>query len=436
MILKRREILMIRDINTMVLDDGLELHHIHTDKFKTDMFGVYFKRPLTDREATMNSLLARMLKRGTKTYDTAQKLNVKLDDLYGSIIASSCDKYGEKHVLQIKIQFPNRDRIKDENITKEAWALLMDVVYNQLQEGDGFKAEYFEQEKYFLKQDILARINDKASYASDRMIEEMYEGEAFSVNVDGDIETLEKITSEELWDHYLELMRMSEIDFCFIGNVPVNEILVTVMEKESMFAELRLGQFLLPDEDFSIIDREVKNIEEPMDVNQGKLVMGFRTAVNKNNDLYESLMLGSVILGGGTDSKFFKNIREKESLCYYGYSYVDKFKGLLGMSFGIDFDKFDKTKELALMHLEEMKNGEFTEENIENARKKVVNSLRATGDFPNSFMNFFYNQILSRGNFDFEAMLKRIYMVNKETIVRAFENVTLDTVYFLKGKEE
>jgi predicted Zn-dependent peptidase len=106
------------------------------------------------------------------------------------------------------------------------------------------------------------------------------------------------------------------------------------------------------------------------------------------------------------------------------------------MSFGIDFDKFDKTKELALMHLEEMKNGEFTEENIENARKKVVNSLRATGDFPNSFMNFFYNQILSRGNFDFEAMLKRIYMVNKETIVRAFENVTLDTVYFLKGKEE
>lgn len=427
---------MIRDINTMVLDDGIELHHIHTDKFKTDMFGIYFKRPLTKREATLNSLLARIIKRGTNNLKTAQHINMKLDDLYGSVIASSCDKYGEKHVLQVKIQFPNRDRIKDQSITEHAWDLLTDIVYNQLKVDGKFNEEFFNQEKYFLKQDILARINDKASYASDRMIEEMYEGESFSVNIDGDIELLESVTSGELWDHYLEILRMSEVDICFIGNVPVNEILVTVMNKEHMFNELRLGLFQIPDEDFAVKDREVKYIDEEMNVNQGKLVMGFRTGVNKNNDLYESLMIGSVILGGGTDSKFFKNIREKESLCYYGYSYVDKFKGLLGMSFGIDFDKYDKTKELALMHLEEIRNGEFTEENIENAKKKVVNSLRASGDFPNNFMNFFYNQILSRGNFDFEALLKRIYMVNKNGIISAFENVTLDTVYFLKGKEE
>ena len=58
-------------------------------------------------------------------------------------------------------------------------------------------------------------------------------------------------------------------------------------------------------------------IEDCLDVNQGKIVIGYRTGVAFEDDLYNALLIASDILGGGPNSKLFRNVREKESLAYY-----------------------------------------------------------------------------------------------------------------------
>jgi len=42
------------------------------------------------------------------------------------------------------------------------------------------------------------------------------------------------------------------------------------------------------------------------------------------------------ILGGGLHSKLFQNVREKAGLAYYAFSRLEKFKGLMVVSCGIE----------------------------------------------------------------------------------------------------
>src|SRR5690554_3898573 len=91
-----------------------------------------------------------------------------------------------------------------------------------------------------------------------------------------------------------------------------------------------------------VIPSEIKEMEEEMDVNQGKLTLGYRTNVHYYDPLYPALMVYSSILGGGAHSKLFINVREKNSLCYYIFSRLEKYKSLMLISSGIEIQNFEK----------------------------------------------------------------------------------------------
>ncbi len=80
-----------------------------------------------------------------------------------------------------------------------------------------------------------------------------------------------------------------------------------------------------------------------MEITQGKLVMGYRANVDyADTDRYYALVVGSNVLGGGPHSKLFVNVREKESLCYYIFSSIEKYKSILFISSGIETKDYDK----------------------------------------------------------------------------------------------
>ena len=60
-----------------------------------------------------------------------------------------------------------------------------------------------------------------------------------------------------------------------------------------------------------------QTIKEKLHINQSKLVLGLKIDKMTDFELRYVLSVYSYILGGGPDSKLFKNVREKNSLCYY-----------------------------------------------------------------------------------------------------------------------
>ena len=144
-----------------------------------------------------------------------------------------------------------------------------------------------------------------------------------------------------------------------------------------------------------------------MDVTQGKLVIGYRFNIDyKNEKDYYSLVVGSNILGGGTSSKMFLNIREKESLCYYIYSSVEKYKWILFIGVGIAFENYDRTVELVKNQIESIKLGKITSEELENSKRVLTNAMKALGDIIGAMSDFYFVQNISKTNSTVEEIIK------------------------------
>lgn len=120
------------DMKPIQINNRLNGYMIKTDKFKTDLIGVYIKRKLNKEEVGLNALLSRILVRGTRVHDTSKKLNTYLEMNYGMILVSDVVKYGDYHILQLKLQFPDPNHIMDKNIFDNAIDLIQSLLFDPL----------------------------------------------------------------------------------------------------------------------------------------------------------------------------------------------------------------------------------------------------------------------------------------------------------------
>ena len=177
--------------------------------------------------------------------------------------------------------------------------------------------------------------------------------------------------------------------------------------------------------------QEVLRIEEAMDVTQGKLGMGFSCG----SDDTAALLMGNTLFGGSSNSKLFLNVREKLSLCYYASSLYHRQKGLITVSSGIEFDKFQQAYDEILAQLEAVRKGELEDWELEGAKSTLLNAYASMGDSQGKLENFYLGQAATGQSETPEMLAQQVREITPERIFEAMGTVTLDTVYFLKGKE-
>jgi len=411
------------------IKSGINLNLIKTDKFKSNLLSFYFLRPLTREEVTKNALLPLVLKRGTMELKTNLEIQKKLEENYGANLSVAINKRGEKHVLRFSVETINGEYINNKEYIYDVFNLLKSIIFNPLLEEGYFKKSYVEQEKENLKRKIESRINDKRSYAIDRCIEEMCKNERFGIYPLGSIEDLPKIDEEILYKHYKKVIETSPIEIFFVGNY--DDDMVLYMKE---MANIERGEIIdIPRE--QIISRvKTKNmVYEDLDVNQGKLVLGFRTGIPYEDRLYNGLLVGSDILGGGPNSKLFKTVREKESLAYYITSTVFKYKSILLVDGGIEFENFEKTIDIIKEQIEEIQKGNFSEDDIEISKESLKSSTRSIKDSIFLISEYFFSQILSNDKRTLDEVIADIDKVTKGEIVEAMSKLTIDTIYFMRN---
>lgn len=413
------------------LTDGVYLNVINANKFKSELMSIYFILPLNKEDATLNTMIPLILKRGSKDYNTSIKIEKRLEELYGSDLSMSVTKKGEKHVLRFTIEGPREDFVESNDIFKNKLDMLKSIIYNPLIENDGFKKEYVSQEKRNLKDRIESRINDKQQYSVQRTIEEMCKDEKYSIYKYGYIKDLEKIDEKNLYKHYLHLLKQARIEISIVSDLNTDEIKKNIKEKfsygERVENELNREKVIYD-------NIEEKVIKEEMEITQGKLNLAYRTNIPYEDELYTSFLVGNYILGGGPDSKLFINVREENSLAYYVYSRVYKYKSIMLISAGIEFDKYEDALNIIKEQIKLMKDGEFEEENIEQAKKAIITSMKTVNDDIYSISEFYLSKVLSNDEKDINELIENVKNVNKNDIVKAMDKIKLDTIYFLKNK--
>ena len=176
---------------------------------------------------------------------------------------------------------------------------------------------------------------------------------------------------------------------------------------------------------------EVKRVEEAMDVTQGKLGMGFACG----SDDYAAALMGNTLFGGSSNSKLFLNVREKLSLCYYASSAYHRQKRLITVSSGIEFQNYQKAYDEIMAQLAAVQAGRLEDWELEGARSTLLNAYASMGDSQGKLENFYLGQAATGQEDTPELLAEQVRHVTAERIFDAMQTVSLDTVYFLKGKE-
>lgn len=418
------------DLKRVDLGNNINLTFIKTSKFKTNLVSVYIQRELDREDVTKNALLPSVITSGSNKYPTLREISHKLDSLYGASLLSNAGKRSEKQILEFKILGIN-DKFIDEDIFKDMIEFLNEIINNPFIEGKGFKEEYLDLEKQNLRDKIKAAINDKKSYAQNKCVEAMCKDERYSIDENGYEDDIDSITAVDLYNHYKNILKTSPIDIVVEGNFD-EDFVAEVIKQNFKFER---GEIIeIPRGEFSKKVDEVKIVEEKMDITQGKLVMGYRANVDyMDNDKYYSLVVGNSVFGGGAHSKLFNNVREKESLCYYVYSSVEKYKSIMFVSSGIEAQNYEKAVKIIKEQLEDLKNGKITDQEISNSKSALINSAKSVTDNIGGMSEFSFAQSLAKTNSTVEDLIKSIDKVTVDDIVNAVKDIELDTVYFLRN---
>ena len=417
------------DINVFDLDKGVTLSLIKNTKFKSNLISIYFARNLKREEVTKISLLCNLMSIGTEKYPTMKEISRKMDELYGLSMNMGVSKHGEKSLTYFKFLSVS-DEYLDEPIFEDVIDFINEIVNKPLIIDGEFNPSMIEIEKNALKDEIKARINDKKSYALIRCLEEMCADEPYSIDQTGYVDDLKSISAKDIADTYYDFISTSNIYISIEGDFDEENVL-DICRKKFRFNRGNIEQ--IKREDISKVPESTTYTTEIIGTKQGKLVIGYRTKVDyKDSKRYYALMIGNSIFGGGPHSKLFNNVREKESMCYYAHSTLEKSKGLMLVSAGIEVDMYEKAIKLITNELNDVKAGKFTDMDIEKAKKSILNAFKASYDSVSGESDFTYNQFISDTHLKFEEVTAYISEVSREDIIEAMENIIEDTVFYIK----
>ena len=171
-----------------------------------------------------------------------------------------------------------------------------------------------------------------------------------------------------------------------------------------------------------------------MDVTQGKLVIGLDLHLQNEEQKYD-VLLYNAILGGTANSKMFQEVREKASLAYTAGSNYVRYKSNIFIKCGIEINNYEKAIEIIKKQLEDMRKGIFTEEDIENAKKGIISTIKSIDDEQDTEITYFFGQELTNNKISLDEYINKIEKITKEDIVKIANSITINTIYFLKNIE-
>ena len=408
---------------------GYDLHLLPTNKFKNITISLKLQNTLDEKTVAKRTLLSFMLTTGTEKYPSTQELSKYLESMYGMKLGANVVTKGKSHIININSICINQEYLPyKEDLIQQQIQLLNDIFFKPNASKTVFDQTMFERKKKELVERLINNQDDKFYYS----LENMGKGTCLGISSHGNIEDIKKIENEELFSYFKECIKNDQKHIYVVGNV--DESIVHVFENCLSFE--KNNSIFESVYSFEKNRKDLLEIIEKQDVTQAKLNMGYRISVNYNHQNHYAFVVFNAIFGGMSQSKLFKVVREKNSLCYYISSSYDAFNGVMVITAGIEGKDYHQTVQLIKEQLKEMQDGCFDQDDIDTAKLMIKNSMKKTNDEPLSQVAVQYNRDITGKKETNEQYLEKIENVTYQDIVDVCQNIELDTIFLLKGRNE
>ncbi|MGK0552104.1 EF-P 5-aminopentanol modification-associated protein YfmF [Enterococcus faecalis] len=412
--------------------EGVNLHVVATEKYKTIRILVRFNTQLNLKTITKRTLLASLLETNSLNYPNQVKLSERLAELYGASFGVGVSKKGNQHWFNLSMQIVNDKYLQATHVLPEAVAFLKEILFYPNIQGAGFELETFAREKENLKSYLESLSEDKQSYAS-LSLQALYFNQSAAQEIPsfGTLELLAPETPETLAAYYQQMLSEDQVDIFVLGDVKAEEV-------EPLFQNLPFADRTVASPEI-FYQQPIRNvIEERAEqevLAQSKLNLGYNTDIYYGDENYFALQVFNGIFGGFPHSKLFMNVREKEHLAYYASSSIDTFRGLMTVQTGIDGQNRNKVLHLIAEELEHVRAGQVSELELAQTKAMLQNQYLLSLDNSGAILEKQYlNTLLPQTALTPAAWLAAMDAVTIEDVQRVAQRVQLQAVFFLEGE--
>lgn len=402
-----------------------------TDKrAKFNVVAVHFIAPISEETASEYSVLARVLAHSSSNYPTYSILNNKLSSLYAARL--DCDVVTGSDVQFIGFSceyIDNKYALNNERVGAEAMDILMSCIFSPIIENGGMSEKITKLECQSVIDDINSELSNKYSYASRRFFEVMYEGEPAAISGFGSVGSVKRITPKSLYKAYQRLLTHCHAEIICAGSSDFEDERKILSE---YFSKLHREDIFNFSSKPSPLKQKPKKVTDFMPLSQSILMRGYKTECENR----PALRLTDTILGGSPTSKLFVNIREKLSLCYYCNSGLNCLKGTLWVTSGVDKANIEKVHGEIELQIKKLRDGDFTDEELEQAKIYRSGFLRAYNDSVKYIGAWYLVRIYEDDIKTPEDVIEEERRVTREDIINAAQSLSLDTEYALAQSEK
>lgn len=412
---------------------GASFLGLRDDRFKTARLTAVLLLPLAAESASSNAVLPSLLQRSSRDYPTYAALRRRLNELYGARIVADVARLGDTQALLLTAaSLDDRFALLGERVAEPCARLLCSMLFHPLLPENRFPTDAVEQERRCLIEQIESEINDKRRFARRRCEELLCAGEGYAVSRYGTRKGVEALTPEGLADAWRTMLQTAQVRV-ICQSAGQTEGLERAFAEELQRVTGRAPVSCAADAG-SRFDGQVKTVSERMDVNQAKLVMGFRRTGDAPHDVPAHRLMAA-LLGGTPHSLLFRHVREELSLCYYCAAAYDRFKGVMLVDSGVEAGQALRVREEVLRWLDAAGRGDFSDEELENARRSLINQFLSVTDSPFSVGSWYLGQSLDAAVSPPEQAADELKAVTRERVAAAARRMALGAVYLLSGKE-
>lgn len=409
--------------------DNYKLHIIKTKKFVKTLVVLKFRTSLSEEKYNKMLLLSQILTYSTKKYNSNQLLNKELLKNYNTNINSETFICGNNIISSFFMSFLD-DKLVNDNVSDNSFNILNEVLFNPNIIDKQFDQQAFDISYKEIENSIKELKEQQEDYARSLLYKKMNKNAPYAINIEGNLKILKEINSKNLYGFYKEFIKGCNIDIYIVGNVEDDNII----EKISSIFKNNKSKYI----DYSCyydlkINNKVKKVIKKKETNQAKLLIGFD--IEKLN-IFEKVYVLSVynyLLGGSAISRLFKNVREKNSLAYYVNSRSKTFDNILIISTGIDKRNYEKTVDLIMKNMDDLKQN-IEDEEFNLAIENKISRYNKILDTAFGIVEMYYSSILDETN-DIDEYITNIKKVTKKDVINIANKIKLNTIYLYGGDQ-
>jgi len=237
-----------------------------------------------------------------------------------------------------------------------------------------FSKEDLEKEKLQIIAKIKKIEDNPVQYALKLIKKELFLKHPYGMDVLGEIETIEKIDLDEIYNFYKKIINPNNCVISLFGSFKKESV---IKEIKKNFSFWKKGENML----FLNIEKEPP-LEKPRicikdtPKTQAVVAVGFHTVPLYDPKSYSFLVLENIL--GGQGNRLFENIREKLGLVYFVdvYHMIGIEPGYFIFLAGTEKDNLEKVTELIFEEIKKLKELDISEEEINRAKAYLLGKRR------------------------------------------------------------